>query len=255
MRLDPFYPIVDDVSWLARLLPLGVKLVQLRIKDRGARDIRARVQKAKGLCAAHGCQLIVNDYWRIAIDAGCDYVHLGQEDLDGADLGAIRAAGLRLGVSTHDHAELERVLAFAPAYVALGPIYPTVLKKMKWTEQGLERVSEWKRRIGDAPLVAIGGISVERAPGEREKSGEVTKSLAALDEEKLIGTVPAREREADRESRSALHTILTSVMSLSPGSRLGHYEIFETRGAGGTGEVYLARGKKLWRSNGGRRGE
>ncbi len=180
MRLDPFYPIVDDVSWLERLLPLGVKLVQLRIKDLGIRDIRAQVHTAKDLCAAHGCQLIVNDYWRIAIDAGCDYVHLGQEDLDGADLGAIRAAGLRLGVSTHDHTELERVLAFAPDYVALGPVYPTVLKKMKWTEQGLERVSEWKRRVGDTPLVAIGGISVERAPGVFAAGADVVAAVTDI---------------------------------------------------------------------------
>jgi thiamine-phosphate pyrophosphorylase len=142
-----------------------VKLVQLRIKDRPEPEIRQQVRDAKALCARHGAQLIVNDYWQIAIEEGCDFVHLGQGDLDGADLPAIRRAGLRLGVSTHSHAELDRALGFAPDYVALGPIYPTILKKMPWAPQGLERIGEWKRLIGDRPLVAIGGLTVERAAG------------------------------------------------------------------------------------------
>lgn len=164
MTLDPFYPIVDSAEWLRRLLPCGVKLVQLRVKDLGEDATRREVRSAKQLCAAAGCQLIVNDYWRLALEEGCDFVHLGQEDLDGADIPAIRRAGLRLGLSTHDDAELERALALAPDYVALGPVYPTILKKMKWDPQGLARVTEWKRRIGDRPLVAIGGLTVERAP-------------------------------------------------------------------------------------------
>src|SRR3546814_844651 len=120
---------------------------------------------ARDLCAAAGCQLIVNDYWKLALEEGCDFVHLGQEDLDGADLAALRRAGVRLGVSTHDDAELERALSLEPDYLALGPVYPTILKKMKWAPQGLEKVSEWKRRVGAVPLVAIGGLTIERAPG------------------------------------------------------------------------------------------
>lgn len=165
MTLDPFYPVLDSSGWLRRLLPAGVKLVQLRIKGLDEEPLRREIRTAKALCKASGCQLIVNDYWQLAIDEGCDYVHLGQEDLDGADVAAIRRAGLRLGVSTHDEAELERALALAPDYVALGPIYPTILKKMKWKEQGLDRIAEWKRRIGSLPLIAIGGLTVERVPG------------------------------------------------------------------------------------------
>jgi thiamine-phosphate diphosphorylase len=161
--LDPFYPIVDDAAWLRRLLPLGVRLVQLRIKEQPEAEIRRQVREAKALCARHGAQLIVNDAWRIAIEEGCDFVHLGQGDLDTADLPAIRRAGLRLGVSTHSHPELDRALSLAPDYVALGPIYPTVLKQMPWAPQGLDRIGEWKRLIGDRPLVAIGGLTVERA--------------------------------------------------------------------------------------------
>ncbi len=163
--LDPFYLIVDSADWLARLLPCGVKLVQLRVKDKGEAEIAREIAEAKRICAAHGAQLIVNDYWQAAIDAGCDYVHLGQEDLAAADLTAIRRAGVRLGISTHTHAELDIALAAKPDYVALGPIYPTILKAMRFAPQGLERIGEWKRRIGDLPLVAIGGITLERAPG------------------------------------------------------------------------------------------
>lgn len=165
MTLDRFYPIFDDADWLGRTLPLGVKLVQLRIKERPADEVRRQIVRSRELCARHGAVLVVNDYWQAAIDAGCDFVHLGQEDLDTADIAAIRKTGLRLGVSTHDHAELERGLALDPDYVALGPVYPTILKAMKWKEQGLERVTEWKRRIGPRPLVAIGGMTVERAGG------------------------------------------------------------------------------------------
>jgi thiamine-phosphate pyrophosphorylase len=163
--LDPFYPVLDSAAWLHRLLPLGIKLVQLRIKDRPQAEIRAEIVVARKLAEAAQCQLIVNDYWQLAIELGCDFVHLGQEDLDTADTGAIRAAGVALGVSTHSHEELERALALEPDYIALGPVYPTILKKMKWREQGLARVSEWKRRIGSIPLVGIGGISLERAQG------------------------------------------------------------------------------------------
>ncbi len=165
MKLDKFYPIFDDVLWLERMLPLGVRLVQLRLKDRTPEDLRAQIARARDLCRAAGAVLVVNDYWQLAIELGCGFIHLGQEDLDSADLAAIRRAGLRLGVSTHDAAELERALALTPDYIALGPVYPTILKQMKWHQQGLEKVSEWKRLIGDIPLVAIGGMSVARAAG------------------------------------------------------------------------------------------
>jgi len=162
IHLDPFYPIVPDTDWLARLLPQGIKLVQLRIKDQSA-EIRPEIERAIALCATHCCQLVVNDYWREAIAAKADFVHLGQEDLADADLAAIRAAGIRIGVSTHSHEELDRALAAEADYVALGPIYATMLKKMPWAPQGLPRLAEWRTRV-KCPLVAIGGITPERAP-------------------------------------------------------------------------------------------
>ena len=161
--LDPFYPVVPDSGWVARLVPAGTRLIQLRIKDQPEVEIRRQVKGANAVCAAHGAQLIVNDYWRAAIDEGCDYVHLGQEDVLDADIKALRRAGIRIGVSTHDHAELDKGLAVDPDYVALGPIWPTALKQMPWAPQGTERLGEWKRLIGDRPLVAIGGLTLERA--------------------------------------------------------------------------------------------
>src|SRR6202008_1223616 len=128
-------------------------------------EVRAEVRAARASCAAAGMQLIVNDYWEIALDEGCDFVHLGQGDLGGTDLAALRRAGVRLGISTHDHEELERALRAQPDYVALGPIYPTRLKVMPWQPQGLERIREWKGRIGATALVAIGGLTLERIAG------------------------------------------------------------------------------------------
>ncbi|KGB80479.1 thiamine-phosphate pyrophosphorylase [Rhodovulum sp. NI22] len=175
-----FYPIFDSPGWLERTLPLGVKLVQLRIKDQPEEALRTAITASQALCRRHGAVLVVNDHWRLAIDAGCDWVHLGQEDLATADIAAIRRAGLNLGVSTHDHAELERALALAPDYVALGPVYPTILKKMKWHQQGLARVTEWKALIGDIPLVAIGGMSVARAPGAFAAGADIVSAVTDI---------------------------------------------------------------------------
>lgn len=165
MSLPRAYPILESAAWVRRLLPCGARLVQLRIKDRPAEAVRAEIREAKGLCARGGAQLIVNDHWRLALEEGCDFVHLGQGDLDTADVPALRRAGVRIGISTHDEAELSRALGLEPDYVALGPIYPTLLKVMAFAPQGLGRIGEWKRRIGGIPLVAIGGITLERLPG------------------------------------------------------------------------------------------
>lgn len=164
MTLPRFYPIFDHADWLERMFPLGVKFTQLRIKDTPDSEIRAQIARGLDLSRSHGATLVVNDYWQAAIDLGAQWLHLGQEDLAAADIAAIRRVGIRLGISTHDEAELDRALSLTPDYIALGPVYPTILKKMKWHEQGLDRVREWKRLIGDIPLCAIGGMTTERAP-------------------------------------------------------------------------------------------
>jgi len=180
MTLPRFYPIFDSVAWLERALPLGVKLVQLRLKDRTPADLRADIRAGLALARRHGAALVVNDHWQLAIEEGAEWLHLGQEDLDSADLPAIRRAGLRLGLSTHDRAELDRALALAPDYIALGPVYPTILKQMKWHQQGLDRVTEWKRLVGDTPLCAIGGMTVARAPGAFGAGADIVSAVTDI---------------------------------------------------------------------------
>lgn len=172
-ELDPFYLIVDDAGMAERLVPLGVRLLQLRAKDRDEARLRDEIRRTKAVCSAHGCTLVINDHWHLAIEESCEWVHLGQEDLMAADLQAIRAAALKLGISTHDGAELRAALAVEPDYVALGPIWETTLKKMKWRPQTVDRISDWKRRVGAIPLVAIGGITVERLPAVFEAGADI----------------------------------------------------------------------------------
>ena len=160
---DRFYPVVDSVAWVARLTRLGVGTIQLRAKNLGDADALRIVREALAVTGGTKTRLVVNDYWRAAIQARAQHLHLGQEDLADADVKAIRAAGLSLGISTHDDEELKAALRAEPDYVALGPIFPTTLKAMRFAPQGIARITEWKRRIGSIPLVAIGGIKFEQA--------------------------------------------------------------------------------------------
>ncbi|MDE0969727.1 MAG: thiamine phosphate synthase [Octadecabacter sp.] len=180
MKLDRFYPIFDSADWIVRLVPLGIKLVQLRIKNASQDMIHDHVRRAKVVCADYDCTLVINDHWQIAINEGCDYVHLGQEDLDNADISAIRQAGLCIGISTHDKAELMRAKALNPDYVALGPIYPTIFKKMKWNEQGNAKLTKWRELIWDTPLVAIGGMRIDRAQGAFDAGADVVAAVTDI---------------------------------------------------------------------------
>lgn len=156
------YPIVDTANWIDRLGWAGARFIQLRVKNLEGEALLAEIRQAHTYAKKHGVCLVLNDYWQIALEEGIDYIHLGQEDLDTADLNAVRKAGIRFGLSTHCHEELERALSFKPDYVALGPIWPTRLKKMAFGPQGVERLTEWKKLIGAMPLVAIGGVTFER---------------------------------------------------------------------------------------------
>lgn len=198
--IDPFYPIVDSAAWLRRLLPLGVRFVQLRIKDLQGTELHEEIVAARNLCRQHGAALVINDHWQAAIEAGCDWLHLGQEDLEGADLAAIRRAGLRLGVSTHDHAEMDRALSVAPDYVALGPVWPTRLKKMKWGPQGVERVREWKKLAGTTPLCAIGGLTPERGRACLDAGADIVSVVTDIT---LNPTPETRTREWIAATRPA----------------------------------------------------
>ena len=158
------YPVVDSVVWIERLLSAGVRTLQLRIKDKRDDEVEADVIAAIALGRRYQARLFINDYWRLAIKHDAYGVHLGQEDLQGTDLQAIRAAGLRLGVSTHDDMEIDVALAAKPSYIALGHVFPTQTKQMPSAPQGLAQLARHIARLEDYPTVAIGGISLERAP-------------------------------------------------------------------------------------------
>ncbi|MFU2315580.1 thiamine phosphate synthase [Rahnella sp. PCH160] len=159
------YPVVDTVEWIARLLDAGVKTLQLRVKDLPDEDVEPAIIDAITLGRKYDARLFINDYWRLAVKHQAYGVHLGQEDLDTADLQAILDAGLRLGVSTHDDEELARAVAVNPSYIALGHIFPTQTKDMPSAPQGLSELARHIRQLnGSFPTVAIGGISIDRAP-------------------------------------------------------------------------------------------
>ncbi|EGT4277903.1 thiamine phosphate synthase [Cronobacter sakazakii] len=162
------YPVVDSVEWVTRLLDAGVRTLQLRIKDKTEAEAEADVAAAIALGQRYHARLFINDYWRLAIKHQAYGVHLGQEDLQTADPDAIRRAGLRLGVSTHDDMEIDVALAVRPSYIALGHVFPTQTKQMPSAPQGLAQLAAHVKRLGDYPTVAIGGISLERAPAVLE---------------------------------------------------------------------------------------
>ncbi len=163
-----FYPVVPTAEWVERLLGWGVRTIQLRIKaaDHTPASIGVEVMAAiKAGQAVPDAQVFINDHWQLALAGGAYGVHLGQEDLDTADIEALRAAGIRLGLSTHTPGELARAKAVQPSYLAIGPIYPTTLKVMPYEPVGLARLADWAKAAAPYPVVAIGGISLERMSG------------------------------------------------------------------------------------------
>ena len=167
MDLDKMglYPVVDSVAWLELVLKQGVKLAQLRIKDTDDEYLESKLQQAIALGKEYDAQVFINDYWQQAIAFGAYGVHLGQEDLDVADLAQIQAAGLRLGISTHGYYEIARAQSIQPSYIALGHIFPTQTKDMPSQPQGLTRLAHYATLLKDVfPTVAIGGINAERLP-------------------------------------------------------------------------------------------
>ncbi len=156
-----FYAVVPDAAWVERMVKAGADTVQLRNKSLVGEALRAEIRRSGAAAGGSRTQLFINDYWQEAIAEGAYGVHLGQEDMDTADLAAIARAGLRLGLSTHSVAELDRALSVRPSYVASGAIFPTTTKAMPTQPQGIERLREYVRQAGDTPVVAIGGIDLD----------------------------------------------------------------------------------------------
>lgn len=157
------YPVVDSAQWIERLALSVPELstIQLRAKDLPDDQLENEIIEAIRLAKKHQVRLFVNDYWQLAIKHNAYGVHLGQEDLDDADIQAIQKAGLRLGISTHCHYEVARAHAYQPSYIACGPVFHTKTKDMPWVPHGLKGLSYW-RKVLRYPLVAIGGINQSR---------------------------------------------------------------------------------------------
>lgn len=153
------YPIVSNSSWLEKLIPSGITTIQLRIKNQPDNVIREEIQKSISLAKQHSIRLFINDYWQYAIQYGAYGVHLGQEDLMQANVAAIRQAGLRLGISTHNYFELARAQTQHPSYIASGPVFKTQTKILTTTPLGVKKLQAFKQVI-NFPMVAIGGIKL-----------------------------------------------------------------------------------------------
>ena len=177
------YPVVDSVEWIKKLVPLGIKTIQLRIKDKQDDEVENEIKEAITFCRKTSIRLFINDYWRIAVKHRAYGIHLGQEDLADADLQAIADAGCRLGISTHSYAEVARTIAIKPSYIALGPIFETTSKVMPWIPQGIAAVENWVKLLGDDyPLVAIGGINYERAKALKKTGVGSVAMISAITE-------------------------------------------------------------------------
>jgi len=162
------YPVIDSLYWLKRLLPLGLKIIQLRIKNVSEEELEQIIISAVELAKDYETRLFINDYWQLAIKHGAYGVHIGQEDLQDADLVVIQQAGVRLGISTHGCYEFLLAQQLQPSYLAIGAIFPTKTKDMTGQIQGLDNLKQVlslrpENKALQIPVVAIGGINLERA--------------------------------------------------------------------------------------------
>jgi hydroxymethylpyrimidine kinase / phosphomethylpyrimidine kinase / thiamine-phosphate diphosphorylase len=199
------YAVVDSAEWVQRVLSSGVKTVQLRIKFPELVDIRREVQLSVQHATAANAQLFINDHWQLAIEEGAYGVHLGQEDLHVADLQAIAQAGLRLGLSTHCCWEVCRAWALQPSYIACGPMYATQSKDMPWLPQGTHNVAYWSSLL-PLPVVAIGGINVERASEARKAGAAGVAVISAI-------TAAASQEAAIMALNEAIDDVKTRIIA------------------------------------------
>ena len=157
------YPVIDSLDWLRRLLDMGVKTIQYREKSLSGDALEQAIAEAAQLGREHQARLFINDHWQLAIKHQAYGVHLGQEDVAEADLQQIKAAGLRLGISTHGYYELLKAMEYQPSYLAVGAIFPTRTKNMTGQIQGINTLRRLVALNAETPLVAIGGIDLSKA--------------------------------------------------------------------------------------------
>lgn len=157
------YLIVPDLPSLLQAIAAGANTVQLRLKHYSNSMLRQQIRQAVYLAQQAGIQLFINDHWQLAIELGAYGVHLGQEDIEQADLTAIARAGVRLGISCHGLYRLLRAEQLEPSYLAIGAVFATNTKDMRGKLQGLDKLPLYSRLFNRRPLVAIGGINAGNA--------------------------------------------------------------------------------------------
>jgi len=155
------YPVVDRACKLRPLYECGITTAQLRTKDAfSGQALEDEVVEAIKISEAYNARFFLNDFWELGIKHKAYGIHLGQEDIQEADVEAILEAGIRLGISTHTPKEIEIALGFEPSYLAIGPIYEPISKKLTYDPVGIEDLKRWAKNV-EYPIVAIGGITIE----------------------------------------------------------------------------------------------
>jgi hydroxymethylpyrimidine kinase/phosphomethylpyrimidine kinase/thiamine-phosphate diphosphorylase len=182
------YPVVDSVEWLKQLMPLGINIIQLRLKNKTEQELRAEIKEAVELSKQFDCRLFINDFWQLAIEYGAYGVHIGQEDLLDASLATIQESGLRLGISTHGCYEFLLAQQLRPSYLAIGAIFPTKTKDMTGQIQGVENLRQTLQLATDIPVVAIGGINHQRAEQVWQTGVDSIAVVTAITESKNAET-------------------------------------------------------------------
>ncbi len=155
-----FYAVLDrDDEALARALAAEADVLQVRIKPGQPDEILRVARMARRVCDDAGTLLFVNDRIDLALAAGADGVHLGQTDLPLAEARSLVGDRLKIGISTHDLAQMQRACAGQPDYAAFGPVFTTRTKQNPDPVVGLPGLAEAVRVAGAVPVVAIGGIT------------------------------------------------------------------------------------------------
>jgi len=219
------YAIVDSSEWVARVLAEGVRLVQLRVKQAPADVLVREIRASVAIARAVGATLIVNDHWELALELGAHGVHLGQDDLAGADIDALHHAGLLLGISTHSYWEVCRARALRPSYIACGPIHATTLKQMPWIPQGDANLAYWCALLHDTPIVAIGGMDAARARDAMRAGAWAVAVVGAItrreDPRVAIGELQRATESVPRAKPAPLPAFARPTLSEAGGRRSG----------------------------------
>jgi len=155
------YPVVDRAYKLKALYECGITTAQLRTKDAfSGQALEDEIIEAIKISEEFNTRFFLNDFWKLGIKHKVYGIHLGQEDIQEADVQAILAAGIRLGISSHTPQEIDIALGFEPSYLAIGPIYEPISKKLVYDTVGVDGLTKWAENV-KYPIVAIGGITIE----------------------------------------------------------------------------------------------